>query len=238
MKKKNVLSSVAAMMLFLTGTTLSGASVRQERSVRSFNGISIVLSADVELRQGPATKVILEGPESFLEKVETTVEGGMLKIRFYKKYSGNRAPKGRIRIFITTPHMERIYVTGSAVVKAVTPLHTKGDLKTGVTGSGQMLIPELQAASVKASVTGSGTIRLGGKGSVEDLYVLVTGSGQIRAEELPARNVKAVITGSGNAYVRAEENLKVNITGSGVLHYRGPAIIDAHITGSGNLVKE
>ncbi len=210
--------------------------VRQVRKVKEFSGISVNIPADVVVKQGPVTEVVLEGPEHFLEKVETVVEGGVLRLRFYRKYSGHHAPEGRIRVEITVPEMERVYVTGSATVKAAMSLSVSGAFRTVVTGSGSVEIDRLRAEKVRMSVTGSGSIRIAGA-EVEEAEVMITGSGRIRAEGLPARTAKVNITGSGDAWVQAEEDLKVMITGSGNLHYRGSAVVDARITGSGKLIR-
>jgi len=233
--KKVALSVCLVTGLFvLTLFTASAGTVKQERQVKSFEGISLALSADVKLTQGAGTKVVLEGPADYLEKVETVTEGGILKIRFYQKYTGWRTPSGRIRISITTPEINSLTVTGSGKIESVTPVHAGDMLKALVTGSGVIKIGDLTAGEVKMSVTGSGDIRISGK-ETGQAYVVITGSGDIHAGGLPARTVKVSITGSGDAYVNASEDLKVGITGSGDVYFRGEAVVDAHITGSGDL---
>jgi hypothetical protein len=236
--KRNLLSILLVVVLW-SGISLitSAEATREERKVKSFEGVSIALNADVELRQGAETRVVLEGPASFLEKVETVTEGGILKIRFYKRYTGRRAPTGRIRIYLTTPEVKSLVVTGSANVVARTRIDAGNMLKALVTGSGRIRIDDLTAQTVKLSVTGSGDIRVAGPEAGET-YVVITGSGDVHAEKLPAREVKVSITGSGDAWVHAVEFLKAGITGSGDVHYKGPAVIDAHITGSGNVRKD
>ena len=236
MKKTVLLFLIAALMIGAALPSLAGT-VREERKVKAFEGVSISLSADVELRQGAETQVVLEGPAAFLEKVETVVEGGILKIRFLKTFVRWKTPSGRIRIYITTPEIKNLVVTGSADIVARTPVDAGRSWKALVTGSGKIQIDDLSAGSVKMSVTGSGKIRVAGK-SVDEEYVVITGSGDVVADDLPAREVKVSITGSGDAYVYAEKYLKVGITGSGDVHYRGPAVIDARITGSGNVRKD
>ncbi len=219
-------------LFILMSFVLQAATVKEERKVRSFEGISLALSADVDLRQGNETKVVLEGPSDFLAKVETVTEGGILKIRFYKKYNGWRTPSGRIRIHITTPDIKSLTVTGSGKIEAVTPVNAGNVLKMLVTGSGDIRIKDLTAKGVKMAVTGSGTIRVAGQETGQE-EIVITGSGDVHAENLPARDAKVSITGSGDAHVLTMENLKVGITGSGDVYYSGPGVIDARITGSG-----
>ncbi len=236
--KRNLLPLLLTVVLWSVVSLSSTAeTVREERKVKSFEGVSISLSADVELRQGSETKVILEGPVSFLEKVETVTEGGILKIRIYNKFTRWRTPSGRIRIYITTPEVNKIIVTGSAKVVAKTPIDAGSSMKALVTGSGKIQIDDLVVRSVKLSVTGSGGIKVAGK-EAEEAYVEITGSGDIVADAFPVQEVKVSITGSGDAYVHAVKYLKVGITGSGDVYYRGTATVDAHITGSGNVRKD
>jgi hypothetical protein len=235
--KRDVMLFLLAAVLTVPAFPSPAGTIREERKVKAFEGVSIALSADVSLRQGPETKVVLEGPSDFLEKVETVTEGGILKIRFYSEYNRRRTPSGRIRIYLTTPGVKNLIVTGTANIIAETPVDAGKMLKALVTGSGKIQIGDLTAGSVRMSVTGSGKIRVAGKG-VDEVIVAITGSGDVVAEDLPAQEVKVSITGSGDAYVYAVKYLKVGITGSGDVHYRGPGTIDAHITGSGNVRKD
>ncbi len=233
--KKLVLSlSVMTGLFILMSFVLEAATVKEERKVRSFEGISLALSADVGLRQGNETKVVLEGPSDFLAKVETVTEGGILKIRFYNRYINRETPSGRIRIYITTPDVKSLIVTGSGKIEAVTPVKTGNVLKMLVTGNGDIIIKDLTAKGVKMSVTGSGAIRVAGPETLQE-EIVITGSGNVYAEKLPAREAKVSITGSGDAHVRTTDNLKVGITGSGDVYYSGPGTIDARITGSGEV---
>ncbi len=233
--KRNLFHVVTLAITFSFLSSCIGYTQKEEiRKTGSFSEITLSIPADVFLTQGPRTEVKLEGPENYLGKVETKVKGDRLSIAFYHNYFGWRRPQGRIAIYITTPEIKRLNVTGSGKIETKTQV-SSDELKLLVTGSGKIKVSDLLAKRVDVSVTGSGTIKLAGKEPVISQEVEITGSGTIHNENLPTKKAEASITGSGDAYVYVNDRLKVSITGSGDLYYAGAPVVDARITGSGNV---
>ena len=235
MKRSLFFSMVLVFLMIIPATALQ-AQKKEIRKTGSFNVIELSIPADLYLSQGNLTEVQLEGPEEYLAKVETVVSHERLTIRFYSKYTGWREPRGRIKVYISTPELKKLYVTGSG--KILTKSKISGDeLSLIVTGSGMIDIPSLFVHEINADVTGSGTIRVAGEESAESQKILITGSGKVLNEGLPVQKIKVLVTGSGKAKVYATDRLKVSITGSGDVYYKGDAVLDANITGSGNVEK-
>ncbi len=235
--KRNLFFIMAIAFLLIIPATSLHAQKKEIRKTGSFNVIELSIPADLYLSQGNLTEVQLVGPEDYLTKVETVVSHEKLSIRFYPKYKyGWREPKGRIKIYISTPELEKLYVTGSG--KILTKSKISGDkLSLVVTGSGMIDIPSLSVHEINADVTGSGVIRAAGEESAGYQKILITGSGKVLNEGLPVKETKVSVTGSGKAKVYATDRLKVLITGSGDVYYKGDAVLDARITGSGNVEK-
>ncbi len=235
--KKNTFILSAVLFLFAVSATSLYAQNKESRKTASFSSIELSVPADLYLSQGNLTEVQLEGPADYLAKVETKVSHGNLAIRFYKKYcTWWREPKGRIKIYISTPDLEKLDVTGSGIITAKSKIACD-ELSLLVTGSGMIELPALSVNELSADVTGSGTIRAAGEETAESQKILITGSGKVLNDGLPAQNTKVSITGSGKARVYATGRLKISVTGSGKVYYKGGAVLDASITGSGDAVK-
>ncbi len=235
MRRHLFLPMACILFLSLPAITLY-AQKKEIRKTGSFTGIELSIPADLYLSQGNLTEVQLEGPEDYLAKVETTVSHGKLIIRFYSKFAWWKEPRGRISVYISTPDIHKLSVTGSGKILSKSKI-SADDLSLLVTGSGLIDLPTLSTREIKSDVTGSGTIRVAGNEPVELQDILITGSGKVLNEGLPSQKTKVSVTGSGKARVFATERLKVSITGSGSVYYKGNGIVDANITGSGDVVK-
>ena len=234
--KRHLLFPMACIFFLSIPAITLYAQKKEIRKTGSFTGIELSIPADLYLSQGNLTEVQLEGPEDYLAKVETVVSHGKLVIRFYSKFAWWKEPRGRIKVYISTPDISGLCVTGSGKIISKSKISTD-DLSLSVTGSGTIDLSYLSAHELKSDVTGSGTIRIAGNEPVESQDILITGSGKVENAGLPSQKTKVSVTGSGKARVFAIERLKVSITGSGSVYYKGEGILDANITGSGDVVK-
>ena len=233
--KRNLFFAVALAIFTVPFISLH-AQKKEIRKTDTFSKIELSIPANLYLSQGNLTEVQLDGPANYLTKVETVVSHGKLIIRFYQKYTGWKEPKGRINIYISTPDIEKLYVTGSGKIITKSKI-SSDDLSLIVTGSGMIDIKALSVNDLRSDVTGSGTIQVSSDQQTESQDILITGSGKVLNEKLPTQKAKVSITGSGKARVFTTQKLKISITGSGTVYYKGDGILDANITGSGDVVK-
>ena len=86
-----------AIVLF---TTNLYAQKKETRKVGDFSYVSMGINADVTIKQGSKTELIIEGDEEDLEEIETTVSGDKLKIRNdNNSWWGNN--RSKVKIYIT-----------------------------------------------------------------------------------------------------------------------------------------
>lgn len=213
-------------------TGMFGKDKKEERKVSDFTEISISVPADVELRQGDECKLVLDGDEDVLEKIETKVRGDELVIKSNRRF--NFGWNEEITIYITVKNIEEINVAGSADVVAKTDISAK-EIEFGISGSGKVHIPSLNATSIQASISGSGRVELGGNETAEKLELGISGSGKFEAENLQVKEADIDISGSGKGYVHVTDMLEVDISGSGRVYYSGNPTINADISGSGKV---
>ena len=202
--------------------------VSETRDVDSFKAISISNSFHVEITQGEDLIVRVEAEDNIIDQVVTHVEGSTLVIK--KASNSCFSERKTIRVFITTPELEAISLSGSGKVE-VNSL-TTDYLNLLLTGSGDMDVAA-DATDLEVEITGSGKISMVGEG--DESKIEVTGSGDFSGFSFAHNRCFATITGSGSVRVNVSDLLDVEITGSGDVIYRGNPSVRTDITGSGDV---
>jgi len=227
-----------ATAIILIAFILTGIQVQaeeQNRKVDPFTEISLRIGAKVHLEQGAKQNLEIVAKSSTLDEIVTEVKDGKLIIRFPNKdYFWKTFQPGEITIYITTPEINGLGVSGSGDIIAENDIKTK-ILDLGVSGSGNIRLSELSAERVKAAISGSGDIVLAGKAAAQDLSVAISGSGNFKGFDFSADDVSVKIAGSGNVDIEANKNLYVRLAGSGNVTYKGKPMIDQSIAGSGKV---
>lgn len=227
-----------AATLILIAFILTGIQVQAEeqtRKVDPFTEISLRIGAKVHLEQGSKQNLEIVAKSSTLDEIVTEVKDGKLIIRFPNKdYFWKTFQPGEITIYITTPEINGLGVSGSGDIIAENEIKTK-ILDLAVSGSGNIKLSELSAERVKTVISGSGDIVLAGKTAAQDLSVAISGSGNFKGFNFSADDVSIKIAGSGNVDVEANKNLFVRLAGSGNVTYKGNPMIDQSIAGSGKV---
>jgi len=227
-----------ATAFILFAFILTGIQVQAEeqtRKVDPFTEISLRIGAKVNLEQGAKQNLEIVAKSSTLDEIVTEVKDGKLIIRFPNKdYFWKTFQPGEITIYITTPEINGLGVSGSGDIIAENEIKTK-ILDLAVSGSGNIKLSELSAERVKTTISGSGDIVLAGKTAAQDLSVAISGSGNFKGFNFSADDVSIKIAGSGNVDVEANKNLFVRLAGSGNVNYKGNPMIDQSIAGSGKV---
>jgi hypothetical protein len=226
--KTGMLKLLSSISLLLV-TLIAFGQDKEERDVSSFSGIALAISGDLYLTQGSPQKVVIQADQN-LDKIETQVRDGILKIR---TDSWTARVKG-VKIWITAPAVEALHVSGSGNILAETSIQAD-ELELRVSGSGKIKVPELKGDEVDAAISGSGDILLGG--SADEIEIRISGSGDVYAEEFQVNECGIKISGSGDCRIDATGELEAAISGSGsITYYRNPQI-DARVSGSGKVRK-
>jgi len=231
--KTKLATAIILIAFILTGIQVQAE--EQNRKVDPFTEISLRIGAKVHLEQGAKQNLEIVAKSSTLDEIVTEVKDGKLIIRFPNKdYFWKTFQPGEITIYITTPEIDGLGISGSGDIIAENEIKTK-ILDLGVSGSGNIRLSELSAERVKATISGSGDIVLAGKAAAQDLSVAISGSGNFKGFDYSADDVSVKIAGSGNVDVEANKNLYVRLAGSGNVTYKGNPMIDQSIAGSGKV---
>lgn len=231
--KTNLATAMILFAFFLTGIQVQAD--EQTRKVDPFTEISLRIGARVHLDQGEKQNLEIVAKPSTLEEIITEVKDGKLIIRFSNKdFFWKTFRPGDITIYITTPEIDELGVSGSGDIIAENEIKTK-TLDLAVSGSGNIKLSELNAERVKSAISGSGDIVLAGKTPAQDLSVTISGSGNFKGLNYSADDVSVKISGSGNVGIESNKNLYIRLAGSGNVIYKGKPMIDQSIAGSGTV---
>ena len=202
-----------------------------ERELAGYDAVvnDSALDVEITLGEGDAVRVVCDA--NLLDRVETVVQDGVLRIDRAGLY-GLR-PRAGCRVEVGIEHLRAVRNSGSGEVRTLgdatelTEIHQEG--------SGSIIVEALAVTHADVTSTGSGSVHLAG--TTGDVALVSTGSGGIHARELLAETARARSTGSGGVELHASELVDAELTGSGDIHVWGsPDDRHTHATGSGRIV--
>lgn len=226
-----------ALLLGLQETPVAQAQERETREVDDFTQVSVAVPGTLYLSQGETHRVEVEADADVLDRLETTVEGGELKIREERSSGwlswlfGRRSSGAAFNIYVTAPSIEELSLAGSGEIVGETPIEGEA-LSLEIAGSGGIDL-DVNGERLQGRMAGSGAMHL--RGAVTEINTEIAGSGDIHAEDVEATRGEVSIMGSGDTYVHVQDRLAVNIMGSGDVWYRGSPEIETNIQGSGEV---
>lgn len=202
-----------------------------ERSLAGFDAVVNASALDVEVTVGEGDAVRVVCDANLLDRVETVVDGGVLRIDRAGLYGLH--PRAGCRVEVEVEHLRAARNSGSGEVRTLgvatelTEIHQEG--------SGSITVDALTVTHADVSSTGSGSVHLAG--TIGDVAFVSTGSGGIHARELLADTAQVRSTGSGGVELHASELVDAELTGSGDIHVWGsPDDRHTRVTGSGRVV--
>jgi hypothetical protein len=203
----------------------------EERELAGFDAVVNATALDVEVTLGEVEAVRVVCDANLIERVETFVDDGVLRIGRDGLFALH--PRAGCRVEVEARHLRALRNTGSGEAHTIGAATELTDIRQ--TGSGSITVDELTVAHADVRSTGSGSVHLAG--TIGDVAFVNTGSGEIRARDLLAETAQVRSTGSGGVELHASELVDAELTGSGDIHVWGsPDDRHAHKTGSGEVV--
>ena len=184
----------------------------------------IDLPVDVVFVQGAEAKIVVSGPQSYVDRLK--IAGGRISlddVNLPDRAVVTLGPDGlqvrsdgdRMKITVVAPDVTRFEVRGS------------GDLD----------IRRYEHQALGLDISGSGDVEADGK--VETVSVDNSGSGYADLAALKAKDATIDVSGSGGGAVFATGKAKIDISGSGDVELRTePKLVTSEITGSGEVRRE
>ncbi|MGX7951220.1 head GIN domain-containing protein [Tsuneonella sp. HG249] len=231
------LAPVAALAIALS-TSACDADV-------SINGEKGVPLAELETEGKSPTGIVLAGPDSVVvtngSELKIEVSGdpeAVAALRFtlnddtlgVSRKKDAAKPKGKARVAVTLPTLEKIVLAGSGNLEAS---GLSGKAEVTIAGTGTATTTDVDASELEVTIAGSGTYRASGK--VPSLELTVAGSGSADMVGLNTENADVTIAGSGDASFASDGTVKATVMGSGNVTVTGEAKCTIKSMGSGRL---
>ncbi|WP_346237652.1 head GIN domain-containing protein [Niabella insulamsoli] len=235
MKQLSLFAYVAALLTFASGCKKifpEGPAVKEARVVPGFTAIEAAFSGDVQFVQGAARSVEVEAAQNIQGYILAEVKGHTLVVKTRPNIS---IKKGSVKVYISNPDLDGAAISGSGNFTAQTVI-TSTYLNLRISGSGNIKLQKITAASVDADITGSGNIAIEA-GNIQEQAITISGNGNYESPQMRSEKANVRLTGSGAAKVWAEDRLDVSISGSGDVWYSGSPDIHTSISGSGRVRK-
>ena len=153
-----------------SSTQGSGVPVTQTRDVASFTSVELAGSNNVVVRVGASQSVVVKADDNLIDRVTTEVQSGTLVIG---NTPGSFATKSPMSVEVTVPTLNALTLTGS----------------------GNIVVDDIEAESLEVDLPGSGTLT--GNGTATRLDVTVGGSGVVQFTQLVAKDVRAAVAARG-----------------------------------------
>lgn len=236
----------ACLLLMGAAPTAAQDRAREARTVEAFTEVALSVPGTLYLRQGEPRSVEVKASADVLEYVETTVEGGTLKIRDERDNDGfldllfggggGSDIEEQVEVYVTVPTVEGISLAGAGEVIGETPIEASS-LDLNNAGSGDVQL-EVRVEKLEIESAGAGTFAL--KGTADRVEVSSAGSGTLEAIDLVTGTAEIQIAGSGDIRLDVTDRLSAEIIGSGNIEHRGSPTIETSTIGSGDVrsVKE
>lgn len=208
----------------------NGNVVQDSRQTESYDKITLIGSAKVELIKGTEGKLTVSAESNILPYVETVVKGNELIVKFKDNFS--YSSKKGVKITVPIQEISDLKLKGSGDIIG-TNLLNLDDLNLHVNGSGDISL-NVNCQSVKAEVNGSGDILL--KGKANELKGMVNGSGDLKSKELTVLKSELKVNGSGDIDSTTTNEVDAYVFGSGDIRiYGNPTNVTQKVQGSGDI---
>lgn len=232
---KKIAYTIFAAVLIAATTLKASAQSGETRQVSGFNAVASSGPFDVHIKINGTESLKIVAESDVIKEIETTVEGGKLRIKFRHHENWGNENYGRIDVYVTAKALSALANAGSGSIKVEGAL--SGDrVNISLSGSGN-ITSAVKADDFHAAVAGSGSIDL--NGSAKETKINISGSGDVNGKSFRTATASVSIAGSGSAYLGAEKSISASIVGSGNVVYSGNATItDSRTVGSGRLSRE
>ena len=219
MKSFALFSSLATAAL-VGLSSCSSVAQQQQRTVGSFQMVKASGAINLYVRQGATTKVEVDAAPEVLESIKTEVKGNTLHVYRDKVFSLTGMLRNKpVKVYITTPQLSGIEVSGASDVKGETPI-TADAFRINASGASDVTLT-LNAKSLTTNASGASDIRLDGR--VERQQVDISGSSDYRASDLRSSKANVQASGASDAYVFVDDELQANSSGASDVHNKGKA---------------
>jgi hypothetical protein len=196
---------------FREGTSGSGKTKVEKRSLSGFTAVHISGAYEVEIVAQKEAGVEVEGDDNLLPLVRTEINDGVLDISNEKPYSSRDA----IRLRISAPQLDAVSTSGAS----------------------DITVSNVKSDDFNVSSSGASNLKISGEAKAFDLEM--SGAGEVDAKDLRSEKVSVHSSGAAEATVYATEDLSISASGAGTVNYYGdPKNVSQNVSGGASISKK
>jgi hypothetical protein len=237
MKTIKLLTLILFCTALLFQTTLVQAGQangsRQTRPITGFHGVSVSSGIDLYLTHKNVEEVAVEADADELDKIITTVEGGILKIYIKEKswFNMNWNKESR-KVYVSFKTLDKLEASAGSDVNSQSVLKLdKLDLDAS---SGSDIKLELEANELSVSSSSGSDILLKGKATM--MQANASSGSDINASELQTKKCDATVSSGSDIRVYVTDQLDASASSGGDITYSGnPAKKDINESSGGDV---
>jgi hypothetical protein len=204
------------------------------RDVSRFEQVRFRGPGALKITQTNEEFLTVQAPAYVIKHIISEVKDGVLYVGYKSpKVTPLRVLKEVIFFDLSMKNIREICMTGSGAV--IVPDLDNDTVHVEINGSGKVNLGQLTADNFRATIQGTGHIRV--QGDVETQSIVVNGSGKVMSDHLVSDFAHVILNGSGKVSMSVSDELNVVINGSGEVFYGGFPDITKAITGSGALTR-
>jgi len=193
-------------------------SSRQTRDVKGFHGISVSTGIDLYISQKSVEEVVVDADEDDMDKIITTVEGGILKIYIKEKsWFGIKWNNSSRKVYVSVKEIDKLYASAGSDVFSQSLLKLKNLDVDASSGSDIRL--EIEAESVNVESSSGSDIIL--KGKVGRLQADASSGGDIDAANLQSNKCSARTSSGSDISIYVMDELSASASSGGDITYSG-----------------
>ena len=228
-----IVLSLAGAGIGMASSGRPGSMDIEDRPVSDFTVIEVHGAGTLVITQGPTASLTVKGRRAALDRLNTTVTGGTLRLdpdeRWYAPWTFWR--NSHLTYYVTVTDLTRIEAHGSTTIQAEQALDLD-DLRLTAGGSSDVRLA-LNGERLSVRTSGSSDVFL--SGSADTLYFSSGGSANLHALGLRTRVATVTCGGSSDVDINVSEELNVDVSGSSDVRYVGNPRLTSDISGSGDV---
>lgn len=230
----------------------SGRIDTETQTLNDITGVELATFGDLTITFGDKEELRIEAEDNLLPYFEITTSGG--QVRIDSRTNTALRPTKPVRFYLTVQALDTLVLSGSGNITA--PDLAAEHIAVTISGSGDVALGNLEAATTKVQISGSGNLRAADC-AVHGMDIRIAGSGDIDFDALAADTLDLNIPGSGRLDIAAgtvaqqtitingsgdyqarnvdSDAVTVDIFGSGSVTLRANESLGIHIAGSGDV---
>lgn len=208
----------------------------EKRNVGSFHAIQITNAFDVVITQGNEESVAVSAAsKDDIQRVETKVEDGVLKIRYNdsKKWWGNNK---KLKAYIAVKNLDALHASGASGIKIEGGLKTTS-LDLRLSGASDLKGELNIDGDLKANLSGASDMDV--TGSAQNVTIDASGASDVKAYNFTTNTCNVDASGASGVRITVDKELSAKLSGASNVSYKGAAVIrDIKTSGASSISRK